>query len=98
MPAGRDTSRPTHEDRQRRTGSAKAPCDLEPGHVGQADVEDEDIDRGPGVDDIEAVRPGRDELDDVPVRGEQALELSAQAGIVFDQEKVHRPEGCSTGF
>ena len=62
---------------------------LEPRDVGQAEVEDDDLDPGRRVGDVEAVATGRSGLDDVAVFLEQSREQANQPWVVFDDEEVH---------
>ena len=68
---------------------AQAPGDVEAAHVGQPDVEDDALDAGRVLGDLEAALAVGGELDHVPIVLEQALEEAAEAGIVFDDEQVH---------
>ena len=56
---------------------------------GQADVEDDDLDPGRRVDDVEAVLAGRRGLHDVAVLLEQSPQKANEARIVLDDEQMH---------
>ena len=71
--------------------------DLEPADVGQADVQDHDLDAGRSVASSTAVVPSAASLDHVAVFLQQALEQAPQALVVFDDEEVHRPSVIRTG-
>ena len=70
-------------------GVAQPPGDLEAADVGQPDVEDDALDAGRVLGDLEAALAVGGELDHVPVVLEQALEQAPQAGIVLDDEEMH---------
>ena len=63
--------------------------DLEPGDVRQADVEDDDLDPGGRLGDVEAVAAGRRGLDDVAVLLEQSPQQADEARVVLDDEQMH---------
>jgi hypothetical protein len=78
-----------HEDRQIAPFAADAAGDLEARDVGQADVEDDDIDAVLAQGDVDTgLAIGRD-LDVVAVLFEKAGERSAQALVVLDEEDLH---------
>ena len=57
---------------------------------GQPDVEDDDLDPGRRLGDVEAVETGRGGLDDVAVLLEQSTQQADQPRIVLDDEQMHR--------
>ena len=63
--------------------------DLEPADVGQADVEDDALDAGCVLGDLEPGPAVGGQLDDVAVVLEQALEEPGEARVVLDDEQVH---------
>ena len=78
-----------HQDRDLGAGRPDAPGDLEAGDVGQADVEDDDLDAGRRLGDVEAVEPGRRGLDDVAVLLEESPQQADQPRVVLDDEQMH---------
>ena len=78
-----------HEDRQIRLGSANPAGDVEAGHVGQADVEDDDVDPRCVLGDRSARFTVAGDVDDMTVLFEQPLEDPGEAFIVLDDEDVH---------
>ena len=66
---------------------------------GQAEVEDDDLDPGRRVDDVEAVLTGRRGLHDVAVFLEQPPQQADEARIVLDDEQMHvvQPTPSFTG-
>ena len=67
--------------------------------VGQADVEDDALDAGRVLGDLEAGRAVDGHLDDVPVVLEQPLEQPPEARVVLDDEQMHgrQPTRSSLG-
>ena len=88
-----------HQDRHVRAGRAHPAGDLEPGDVGQADVQDDRLDAGGGGRDLDAGDAVGRQLDHVPVLLEEAAKQSTETGIVLDDEQVHgrQPTSRSTG-
>ena len=70
-----------------------------PGDVGQADVEDDDLDPARRLGDVEAVEPGRRGLDDVAVLLEESPQQADQPRVVLDDEQMHvgQPTASITG-
>ena len=73
-------------------GRADAARDLETGDVGQAEVEDDDLDAGRRLGDVEAVETGRGGLDDVAVLLEEPPQQADEARIVLDDEQMHESQ------
>ena len=82
-------ARGEHEDRHVRALLAQTACDLEPADVGQSDVEDDALDAGCVLRDLEPGLAVGGQFDDVPVVLEQPLEQPRETRIVLDDEEVH---------
>ena len=78
-----------HEDREVRLRPADSSRDVEAGHVGQADVEDHDVDPGRVLGDRGAGLAVVGDVDDVTILLEQALEDTGESFVVLDDEEMH---------
>ena len=63
--------------------------DLEARDVRQPQVEDDELDPGRGLEDVEAVTTGRGRLDHVAVLLEESPQQADQPRIVLDDEQMH---------
>ena len=88
-PVADGVARGEHEDRDLGAGRADAARDLEPGDVGQADVEDDDLDPGRRPRRCRGRPAGRRGLDDVAVLLEQPPQEADEARVVFDDQQMH---------
>ncbi len=77
------------EDRDLRTRGPDPSRDLEPGHIREPEVEDDDFDARRGGHDVEAVRAGHRRLHDVAVLLEQAPKQADQTRVILDDEQMH---------
>lgn len=79
-----------HEEGDGRPAGPQAPGDIGSRDVREADIEHDRIDPGARLGDLERPFAGAGELHQVTLLGQQALEERAEAGIVFDDEEMHR--------
>ena len=94
-PAPRD--RPSRRGRsasgsgRRCPAAAEAPRYLDPGDVGQSDVEDHGLDPDPRCDDLDGIEPMLGHLDDVAVALQHPAQGAAEASVILDHQQAHRP-------
>ena len=91
-PVADRVARGEHQDRDLGPGRADAPRDLQAGDVGQAEIEDDDLDPGRRLGDVEAVEPGRGGLDDVAVFLEESPQQADEPRVVLDDEQMHESQ------
>ena len=88
-PVTHRVARGQHEDRHLGALGAQAARDVQPGQLGQSDVQDDRLDPGRLGRDFEALFTVGRELDDVAVVGQQARQQPAELGVVLHEEQVH---------
>ena len=75
-----------HEDRELWLRSPDPAGDVEAGHVGEADVEDDDVDAGRVLGDRSSCVTVMGHVDDMAVLLEQSLEDAGETFVVLDDE------------
>ncbi len=71
--------------------------DLETGDVREPEIEDDDLDPGGRLEDVETIETGRGGLDDVAVLLEESAQQADQPRIVLDDEQVHERQPSRSG-